>query len=233
MGSSKITSINVRNLAGQDKWDQVLQTLKRIEADIIFPQECGLASQRSRALLAKCWPYGLVMCSGSGDNKAVGVAVLLKGDRVRPLQHKEIVAVRLLQATLESQGTVFEVLAVYVSANRETQDPFLERLAITMPTGCPVMLVGDFNCIISEEKSVSGGRGMGMDRSSRQLKQLVCNHGLVDTAKDAQGHFTQVDPVGKTKSRIDFVFPPMGWKAEKARCTPMCFSDHSPFHCLG
>ncbi|KYO18906.1 hypothetical protein Y1Q_0018885 [Alligator mississippiensis] len=106
----------------------------------------------------------------------------------------------------------------------------MERVAITMPTGRTVMLTGDFNCVIAEEDRVSGNKGTGMDRSSKQLGQLVCDHGLVDAVKKAQGpggHFTQVDPAGNTKSRIDFVFLPTGWKAEEAKCTPVCFSDHS------
>ncbi|KYO44728.1 hypothetical protein Y1Q_0016842 [Alligator mississippiensis] len=164
------------------------------------------------------------------DNKVAGVTILLKGDTVHPLQHKEIVVDRLLQAPLETQGTAFELLAVYAPANREARGPFLERVAITMPTGYLVMLTEDFNCVINKKDRVSRGSGTGMDRSSRQLKQLVRDHSLVDTTEGAQGpreHFTQVDPAGSTKSRIDYVFLPTGWNSEKACCTPVCFSDHS------
>ncbi|KYO19944.1 hypothetical protein Y1Q_0021879 [Alligator mississippiensis] len=99
-----------------------------------------------------------------------------------------------------------------------------------MPTDHPLMLMGDFNCVISEEDRVSRVSRMGMDRSSRQLKQLVRNHGLVDAAKGIQGpggHFTRMDPVSRTKSRINFFFLPTGWKKEKARCTPVCFLNTS------
>ncbi|KYO19487.1 hypothetical protein Y1Q_0022108 [Alligator mississippiensis] len=92
-----------------------------------------------------------------------------------------------------------------------------------------VGITGDFNCIISERDWVSRARKTGMNRSSKQPKQLICDHDLVDEAKDAQGsrqHFTQVDPMDNTKSRIDFVFLSTWWNVEKARCTPICFLDH-------
>lgn len=61
------------------------------------------------------------------ENRTAGVAILLKGNTRHHLQHKEIVAVRLLQASLEANGSAFELLAVCAPANKEPRCAFFDN----------------------------------------------------------------------------------------------------------
>lgn len=96
------------------------------------------------------------------------------------------------------------MLCVYVPAHTKTKCEFLENMAITIPSGWLVMITGDFNCVISEDNRVSSTQRIGMERSSRQLQQLVEDHSLADVGKGAQsprGHFTWVYLQGKPRPR--------------------------------
>lgn len=93
----------------------------------------------------------------------------------------------------------------------------------------PVVVTGDFNCIIKERDRRSEGQKTGLDRSSRLLKQIICDHSLMDAGKEAQGprgNFTHVERMGQTQLHIDFIFLPKAWIIVKDKSTPIFFPDH-------
>lgn len=90
-----IVSLTVKSLLKKEIWDMVTQWLKQIQADIFCLQKCGLPSSRNVSLFERCWLYGPAMWNGSNGNRAIGIAILLKGDMVHYLQHKGIIAGRL------------------------------------------------------------------------------------------------------------------------------------------
>lgn len=53
-------------------------------------------------------------------------------------------------------GQEFEVLHVCMPAKAKARYNFLENVALTMPSGWPVVITGDFNCAISEAQHPEG-----------------------------------------------------------------------------
>lgn len=101
-------------------------------------------------------------------------------------------------------------------------------MAVAMPRTRPVVIAGDFNCLTEVGDKINRGQMMGLDRSSRLLKELVCDHSLVDIGKEAQrprGNFTSVNPLEQMRSRTDFIFLSKGWMVVKVECAPVFFLD--------
>ncbi|KAJ8353021.1 hypothetical protein AAFF_G00121140 [Aldrovandia affinis] len=73
-----VATLNVRSLRSELRAQSVLTFLEGVSADIICLQECGLPFRSSYGEWERKWPLGPSLWSGSEENPADGVAVLVR-----------------------------------------------------------------------------------------------------------------------------------------------------------
>ncbi|KAJ8349186.1 hypothetical protein AAFF_G00183440 [Aldrovandia affinis] len=73
-----VATLNVRSLRSELRAQSVLTFLEGVSADIICLQECGLPFRSSYGEWERKWPHGPSLWSGSEENPADGVAILVR-----------------------------------------------------------------------------------------------------------------------------------------------------------
>ena len=75
----KIATLNVRSFRSAVRAQTVLTYLGTVEADVICLQECSLPFRSSYEEWKRRWPHGPSFWSGSEENRADSVTVLVQG----------------------------------------------------------------------------------------------------------------------------------------------------------
>jgi exonuclease III len=119
----------------------------------------------------------------SGDRRSSGVAILIHPyGRLQGVQPwcKHLWSERLIMLKATIDGTEFVLINIYAPSNGRERREFWIHLRTTMqPLPCPVILGGDFNCVLNNAFD-RVGPSSGIDDRARQLEHLVQQWGLVD-----------------------------------------------------
>uniref|UniRef100_A0A8C7IU91 Reverse transcriptase domain-containing protein n=1 Tax=Oncorhynchus kisutch TaxID=8019 RepID=A0A8C7IU91_ONCKI len=229
----KITTINVRSVRTVTRAQSVLSFLERFNSDVFLLQECGLPFLSSYRKWEDKWQHGPSIWSGSNFNKNDGVAILIKTPQVVVKGSTVVVGGRALLANCTFMGRDFNVLNVYGFNDKHDRCTLLEDLQSHMLGRDPLVVGGDFNCVLSRADRRGAGGDFKVDRSSVLLQGLCRDFKLTDcfkTLHPREEGFTWTSGDGTRASRIDYLFtrdcPPTD-----ARITPAFFSDHVMLTC--
>lgn len=183
--------------------------------------------------MEELWSPGPSIWSGSNLNKNDGVAILIKNPNILVKGSTVVREGRALLANLNFLGIDFNVLNVYGFTGKNDRYELLEDLQPHMLGRAPLVVAGDFNCVLSKKDRKRVGDDFKVDKTSVLLQGLVRDFNLVDCFKNVHQReegYTWFSSDGAKASRIDYVFtrdcPPTD-----ATVTPLFFSDHLMLSC--
>ena len=160
-------TVNVRSMRSVSRAQSVLAFLGGVQADIICLQECWLPFRRSYRLWEKHWLHGPSLWSGSNENKCDGIAVLIKNKMVGMVESTIVRCGRILKVVLRFCGVTINVLNVY-SPQRQSRWEELQDLPQFLMGRTPVLMVGDFNCVLNRTGRRGAADAYQVDRTSGQ-----------------------------------------------------------------
>lgn len=226
-----LSTINVRSVKSRVRATSILSCLKSFNSDVFLLQECCLPFLTSYRDWEGLWPLPSVW-SGSNENKNDGVAILINNPLVLVKGSTVVRDGRALLTHLSFMGQDFKLLNIYGFNNKHDRYDLLEDLQSHMLGTTPLVLAGDFNCILSKKDRRKAG-DFNLDKTSILLQGLCRDFKLVDCFKSMHPReegFTWFSGDGTKASRIDYFFtrdcPP-----SDARLTPVFFSDHLLLSC--
>ena len=227
------STINVRCITTTFRAQSVLTFLSTVKSDVILLQECGLPFKNSYFKWEQMWSHGPSYWSGSNENKNDGVAVLIKNPHVLVKGCTAFRNGRVLLLNLTFLGKDFKVINVYGFSSKNERCDLLEDLQSHLLGRDPLVVGGDFNCVLSRRDRKGAGEFFKVDKSSVLLHGLCRDFKLVDCFRSLHPReegFTWSSGDGTRASRIDYVLtrdaPPTD-----ARLTPVFFSDHCMLTC--
>ena len=228
-----VSTINLRSVRSRVRAQMVLSSLSGFKSDVFLLQECALPFLKSYREWEESWPAGPSIWSGSNYNRADGVAILIRNPHILVKGSTVVRDGRALLAHLTYLGRDFNLLNVYGFNDRTARLSLLEDLQPHMLGREPLVLGGDFNCVLSRRDRRGAGEDFRVDSTSVLLQGICRDFKLVDcfkTLHPREEGFTWNSGDGTRASRIDYVFtrdcPPTD-----ARLSPVFFSDHSMLSC--
>ncbi|KAJ0055440.1 hypothetical protein NL108_018665 [Boleophthalmus pectinirostris] len=226
-----LSTINVRSVKSRVRAQSILSHLRTFNSDVFLLQECSLPFLKSYRDWEGMWPHPSLW-SGSNENKNDGVAILINNPLVTVKGSTVVRDGRALLVHLDFMGRDFRLLNIYGFTDKHFRYDFLEDLQSHMLGTTPLILAGDFNCILTKKDRRKTG-DVKLDKTSVLLQGLCRDFKLQDcfkTLHPREEGFTWVSGDGTRASRIDYVFtrdcPPTD-----ATLTPVFFSDHLMLSC--
>ncbi|KAJ8358250.1 hypothetical protein AAFF_G00020050 [Aldrovandia affinis] len=198
-----VATLNVRSLRSELRAQSVLTFLEGVSADIICLQECGLPFRSSYGEWERKWPHGPSLWSGSEENPADGVAILVRNRGVEVVGSTVVCCGRALLVSLSFHGVLFHLLNVYCSPQKQARWELLQ--------------------VLREH----------LDKTSTFLRDMAGDCRMVDVFRSlhpGREGFTWASADGSRASRIDFLFA-RGFVGVSASLAPVYFSDHSLLLC--
>ena len=231
--SLTISSINVRSVRTPTRAQSVLSLLNNIKSDVFLLQECALPFLQTYRDWEQRWAAGPSLWSGSHYSRADGVAILIKNPHILVKGSTVVREGRALLAQLTFLGRDFNILNVYGFNDKNKRHTLLEDLQPHMLGRAPLVLGGDFNCVLGKKDRKNVGEDFKLDKTSVVLQGLVRDFKLEDCFRKVHPReegFTWFSGDGTRASRIDYIFtrdcPPTD-----ATLTPLYFSDHTLLSC--
>jgi len=228
-----ISTINVRSVRSTSRAQSIFTFLKSCNSDMFLLQECALPFLTQYRKWEEMWTSGPSIWSGSNFNRNDGVAILIKNPNILVKGSTVVRDGRALLANMTFLGRDFKVCNVYGFTEINERYELLEDLQPHMLGRAPLVVAGDFNCVLTRADRKRTGDDFRVDKTSVLLQSLVRDFKLVDCFKSLHPReegFTWISGDGTKASRIDYVFtcecPPTD-----ARLTPVYFSDHAMLSC--
>nr|BAC82621.1 pol-like protein [Danio rerio] len=226
-----ISTINVRSVRSPIRAQSVLSFLKLLKSDVFLLQECALPFISNYRKWEDVWTPGPSLWSGSNQNKNDGVAILIKNPNILVKGTTVVRDGRAFLVTLTFLGRDFNVLNIYGHTDKNERYELLEDLQPHMLGKPPLVVAGDFNCILTQKDRKKAD--FKLDKTSTLLNNLVKDFKLVDCFRQVHPReegFTWFSSDSTSASRIDYIFtrdfPPVD-----ATLTPTFFSDHTILSC--
>eukprot|EP00061_Rhincodon_typus_P005327 g24699.t1 len=101
----------------------------------------------------------------------LGLGILLRGGNFTISEIKEVVGRHLLLADFTYRITPLRIFNVYAPAVKSKRLAILQQLPLLLATSRPVILAGDFNCIIDSDGR--SGDNSKLDATSRFLMETL------------------------------------------------------------
>ena len=149
--SLTISSINVRSVRTPTRAQSVLSLLNDIKSDVFLLQECALPFLQTYRDWEQRWAAGPSLWSGSHYSRADGVAILIKNPHILVKGSTVVREGRALLAQLTFLGRDFNILNVYGFNDKNKRHTLLEDLQPHMLGRAPLVLGGDFNCVLGKK----------------------------------------------------------------------------------
>lgn len=227
------STLNVRGLKSLTRAHMVLSFLSTLPVDMFLLQECALPFQQSYKQWEDIWPHGPSFWSGSNLNKSDGVALLIKNPQILVKGSTVIRDGRILLALLSFLGKDFKVVNIYGHSEKNDRYDLFKDMQPHLLGRIPIILAGDFNCIVSKNDRVGGGEVSKLDKTSILLQTIIRDFKLTDcfrTMHPGEQGLTWFSGDGTKASRIDYIFT-RDLVPVDAKLTPVFFSDHAMLSC--
>ena len=208
----KISTLNVRGLKNNYKQNAILQAFKELDFDIIALQETHLCENEYFQIESK-WDGPCLFSEGTNNSKGLCILFknLFKNYKIETIFSND----RLLLCALEMGKNIFFIGNVYApSTDKYTKINFLNYLKVILrehlnenQMKC-LFLLGDFNCVMDNNKDIITGQPHSMD-VIKCLNQLVDDNELIDLWR--KDNFTTKEHTWSgcrplVMRRIDFIF---------------------------
>eukprot|EP00061_Rhincodon_typus_P013879 g40518.t1 len=166
-----------------------------------------LSAQRSQVVAIHLYKPHIPAAEGLIFLGSLGI--LLRGGNFTISDVREVVGRHLLVVDVMYRNTPLRLINVYVLVVKSKRLTVLQHRPLLLATSRPVILAGDFNCII-DAVGGNGGADSKLDAMSRFLMETIKVaklHDVFSTPADGAHHrYTWSWPDGSIRSRIDFLF---------------------------
>ena len=233
MLSHKCVTINVNGLHDSVKRQNIFETFKRLDYDIIALQETK-GDKPSVALWEDEWGLQSFWSAGSKDRK--GVAFLFgRNAEVEILAVHHGPSARLLRVDARINNTIFQLICIYgvTAATQTRSDVFFRELSDLLDPSYPPMLFGDFNMVDDLTMDRQGGNPRPFHRYGMDtLAALVLEpFGLVDIWRHqhpSTRQFTHHKVMEDIHSRLDRIYIPASFLdlTVSSHISHFVWSDH-------
>lgn len=219
-----LMTLNTQGFRNPDKQREVLHFARRHHVDLLLLQETNFHSLVDVTTFKQRFAVDCFFSFGSARSEGVGV-VILRDSLVRDCVARFDVEGRVVSFDFFLGDNKLRVLNVYGPANPRRSNYFYENLHSFMLDANPVLLAGDFNCVLDSYRDV---RGPGVGRSTwnaRELRRIVEQYHLTDAWVHIHGDtFMGTWSRAYSRSRLDRVYVPEGLVSCVERTTVLHFS---------
>ena len=213
MAGSKCVTINVKGLQNAKKRNDIFETFKRLDFDIIALQEthCDLKSVDQ---WTNEWDHGSFWSTGSKEKR--GVAFLFgKNLDIQVLQKAVGFGERFIRLDVRINGIMYQLVNIY-GRNPTTEarsENLFQKFSEHFHPDLPCLLFGDFNMVESFIKDRQGGRPRRYHTYGKDAltSQILHPHDLVDVWREnhpTDDAFTYHNYHDAIHSRIDRIYIP-------------------------
>lgn len=228
-----IATINVRSIKSTVRAQAIFTLLENTNTDIFLLQECGLPFLTNYSKWQATWPRGPSIWSGSNENKADGVVVLVKNLHVKVKGSTVVSAGRALLTNLTYVGQDFKILNIYGPNDVHERCELLDNIQPHLMGRTPLVVAGDFNCVLERMGRQGAADDFRVDKSSVKLQTLYKDFRLEDcfkTLHPGEVGYTWFSSDRSRASRIDYVLT-RDLTVSSAKLNPVFFSDHLMLAC--
>lgn len=152
------------------------------------------------------WTQGPSIWSGSNFNRNDGLAILINNPHILVKGSTVVRDGRAILVKLTFLGQDFNVLNVYGFTEKNERYELLEDLQPHILGRVPLVVAGDFNCVLTQKDRKRTTEDFRMDKTSVLLQGLVKDFKLVDcfrTLHQREEGYTWFSGNGTRASRID------------------------------
>ena len=226
--SLQLLSLNVNGIRGKQQRAALFSALQAGPWHVISLQETHHASQEEAAQWCKegagpAAPWDGPSFWAAGSSASCGVALLFKPT---PLLSGLTAAVSdpngrfvAAQGSLSGSQTMFA--SVYAPADRQERAPFFQQqLQPALPTGTPLVLGGDWNCVAEDLDLVGGQPGTrqhGFHNGLLPLSHALGLHDVFRLLHPTATDFTHTATTGCSSARLDRWLRPCGTSLTQPR----------------
>lgn len=198
-------TLNVRGLRNRRRQYQLLRLLKRMGVDIAAIQETKLCSDEDTAAALQPFLEHYNVCVSPSAGLSGGCFLLIsKKVEFSCLSCSVDDSGRFICCDLVMVGVEWRIICLYAPVNCRERNSFFISLGNFLRTQRKILLMGDFNCVCSEQdRSKPRSR---FDQSAATLCDLVHDNGLVDVGqeKGSAMHFTHFQCT--SNARLDRIY---------------------------
>ncbi|KAL0150099.1 hypothetical protein M9458_054526 [Cirrhinus mrigala] len=181
------------------------------------------------------WTLGPSIWSGSNGNKNDGVAILIGNPHILVKGNTVIKDGRAILVNLTVLDKDFNILNVYGYTGKNERYELLEDLQPHLLGRVPLVVAGDFNCVLSQKDRKRTTEDFRVDKTSVLLQGLIKDFKLVDcfrTLHQREEGYTWFSGDGTRASRTErFDVFTRDCPPTDATLTPTFFSDHIMLSC--
>ncbi|KAJ8029704.1 hypothetical protein HOLleu_29164 [Holothuria leucospilota] len=230
----RIATFNVNGLHDKRKFSKVIQGCKIIiDADILLLQETFLSTPLEYELLKDQWGDEFVF-SPSVSSHSGGVCIAFR-DRLSGsiFDLKYDSNGRFVAVLCTIKGYSFRVCNVYAPNVQSDRHVFFKGLYRYLRGTYPVILAGDFNCVLKKIDRYNVGQTTPPDPSRDAVRELIHTFQLADGYRavhpQTPGH-TWFRVNSNQSSRIDRIYVPKEVKVCNSETFCLPYSDHNPVY---
>ena len=228
MFNFSICTVNVNGLRDFIKRRNVIQWLKLFRFDIVLLQETYLKS--ADFVYCKSIWDGPVFYSPAASNHSCGVAIACS--RSLPCTYTQIrhdSNGRCISVLCTFQNTSFRLCNIYAPCIPKERIRFFNELYLYTRGNIPIILGGDFNCIMSSVDRSGDSSNTSSFVGRKELSLFIESFHLIDSWSlffPAESGHTWRHAGKGLSSRLDRIYVSRDFVIEKSSILKFVFSDH-------
>ena len=223
-----ILTLNVNGMRDPVKRRQVFQLCR--DYDISCLQECHISTNTDLASWRAEW--GGRMFASFGTSSSCGSLILLPAGS--PLEFSDPSTDsdgRIVSITLRGPGGGggVRLCTIYAPSNPRSRRLFFAELAPHLTGSLPVILTGDFNCVLDTDLDRRGSDTTSCGVGAKELGDLLSDLSLRDcwrSLNPSARSFTWRNAANTVSSRLDRIYVSSSVAVASCLHSPCYFSDH-------
>lgn len=233
-GSLNVATLNVRGLASKRKQSQVYRLLIDQDIDVLAVQETKVDGEEETEGMVRRFTSSYYASVSHAVGTSAGCVLLVK--KLPGLEMQAVTAClsgRLVVCDCQCNSVEYRIICVYAPNALEARLDFFDSLKQHLNTERRLMLLGDFNCVLSSRDKAS--ETTYRDASTSLLAEIVDEFGLIDAGECLEGtrdvRFTHFQ--GCSHARLDRFYFSLNLiqQCHGYDVQPISFSDHCLVKC--
>ncbi len=232
-------TLNVKGQQNLVKRKQQYQWARSTKSDVIFMQETH-STRTTETFWKNEWGGNCLVAHGESNSR--GVAILFrKGLPLRIVEKEADSNGRYIWAKVEIQGNCMGLLNIYAPNSAAEQIIFYQQIIDLLQDKqnnlLPIMVGGDFNCVINPQIDKKGGNiGNPKEKVLKKIQDIMEGLSIIDiwrakNPNEKQYTWSQSKPA--VHCRLDLWLVPVEWLQITKICKigPAVSTDHKAVFC--
>ncbi|XP_038988084.1 uncharacterized protein LOC120112574 [Phoenix dactylifera] len=189
---------------------------------------CGSSLQKVRRVIPRSWGFYAV------DSRGLSGGIIVTWGLGRcTLECFNVCSQEVILVISEGNRCPWVLSAVYASTDYRVRRTLWEEAMQLISHGHPMLVAGDFNCIVDASKKM-GGNPFTLNRKIKEFQNFLTANGLIDLGFSGSRYTWCNNQQGRARvwERLDRVCATAGWVQcfpnHRVRHLPRIASDHHP-----